>query len=101
MVRVPARVLQLPHGELLRPPTWLSPRLQTLLAASAEFLSVEFGLPVPEWVHEPRYTLPEPWDPWEDICPDVAEFREERVAKAHPIFLRHGVVYESRTLIRL
>lgn len=50
-----------------RPPESLSPQWKALLAGTAEFLSKEFGLPVPEWVNDPQYTLPVQWDRWEDL----------------------------------
>lgn len=84
-----------------RPPAFLSPGWQALLAGAAEFLSEEFGLPVPEWVNDPQYTLPEPWDPWEDLVPDVEQYRDGRIAKSHPSFLKRNVVFESRNLIVL
>lgn len=84
-----------------RPPEFLSPSWRALLAGTAEFLSEEFNLPVPEWVHEPQYTLPEAWDPWADILPDGETFRELSISLAHPTFLKHNVIFESRNLIRL
>ena len=83
------------------PPKTLRLECRALLAGVAEFLSEEFNLPVPEWVNEPEYFLQEMWDPWEDICPDMEPFRQERIARSHPAFLRRGVVYEARNLITL
>lgn len=84
-----------------RPPEFLSLGWQALLAGTAEFLSQEFGLTAPDWVNDPQYTLPEMWDPWEEIVPDIEQFRDERIAKSHPIFLKRNVVFETRNLIVL
>ncbi len=55
-----------------------------LLAGVAEYLSERYGLPVPEWVHEPENTLSELWDPWEDLCPDMEETRHGRIERSPP-----------------
>jgi hypothetical protein len=64
-------------------------------------LATIFNLQVPEWVNDPQYTLPEPWDPWEEIVPDAEQFRDERRAKSHEAFLTRNVIYETRNLIYL
>lgn len=44
------------------PPRTFSPQRRALLAGVAEYLSERYSLPVPDWVHDPQYTLPELWD---------------------------------------
>jgi hypothetical protein len=72
-----------------------------LLAGTAEFLSKEFGLPVPAWVDEPEFLLPDLWelDGW--MLPDDPAAIERRKAKAEPCFLRRNVLLERRDLITL
>jgi len=86
---------------IVPPPRSFSPQRRALLAGVAEFLSTEFGLPVPEWVNDREYFLGEMWDPWEDICPDLESLRQVRIDRSHPMFLKRNVVYETRNLITL
>ena len=81
------------------PPKSLPRNRRALLAGVAEFLSQEFGLPVPTWVNESEYFLDEMWDPWEDICPDMEQTHPGRIERSHPAFLKRNVVYEARNLI--
>jgi len=83
------------------PPDSFSPEYGALLAGAAEFLCQEFDLPVPIWVHYPQFTLDELWEPEEWMFPEDAEFRKRRIQKAHPLFLKHNVIFESRNLITL
>lgn len=69
-----------------RPPDLLKPEYQVMLAGAAEFLSQEFGLEPPAWTDEPRYTLAEVWDPWEDLSPDMRQFRDELRKRARRRF---------------
>jgi hypothetical protein len=85
----------------LPPPESFSPGYRALLAGTAEFLCEEFGLPIPIWVFDPQYTLDELWEPEEWMFPDDEEFRQRRIAKAHPAFLKRRVIFESRNLITL
>jgi hypothetical protein len=62
---------------------------RAFLAATAEYLSVRFKLPVPDWVHQPEFVLAEEWD------------RAATRADADPVYLKHGIVYNTRDLIRL
>jgi hypothetical protein len=81
------------------PPDWIEREYQAFLAGVAEFYSVEFNLPIPDWVNDPKYILPEPWEPWGwMLSPDVGAI-ERRIAKAHPCFIARNVVYEARGLI--
>jgi hypothetical protein len=82
-----------------RPPEWIAPEYQAFLAAVAEFCSIEFDLPMPPWVNDPKYILPEPWDPWAWMLPQDEESVQRRIAKAHPCFINHNVVYQPRNLI--
>jgi hypothetical protein len=84
-----------------RPPRFIGPGQCAILAGTAEYLSKDFGLPVPAWTEEPEYFLPELWDPMSDWCPGMEEFREIRIAKANECFLRRNVIFESRNLITL
>ena len=43
-------------------------------AASVEFLCERYGLSCPEWVHDSRYILPQPWS-GSDIFPDIDQRR--------------------------
>jgi hypothetical protein len=88
------------------PSNFFPARERAFLAAVAEYFSLRFRLPVPPWVHEPEYTLTEEWDwilDWE-YCPAEfyePEFAARRRAKADPVFLKHGINYEVRNLIRV
>jgi hypothetical protein len=81
-------------------------RERAFLTAVAESFSIRFGLPVPPWVNEPEFTLAEEWD-WDlswEYCP--AEFHEpqfaaRRCVRADAVFLRHGIGYEVRNLVRV
>jgi hypothetical protein len=68
---------------------------------AADYLCADFRLPVPEWVHDPAYTMPELWEPDDWMYPEDPEFRERRRLKADPTFLKHNVLYDSRSLIAL
>jgi hypothetical protein len=83
------------------PPHYFSPQRRALLAGVAEYLCQRYGLPVPEWVNEPEFFLPEIWDPWEDICPDMEETRPGRIERTPEAFRKRNVVYEDRNLITL
>lgn len=74
------------------PGTYFSPNYRSFLAAVAEFLSVKFDLPHPLWVDKVEYSLPDDWNPF--------DFEVDRES-VDPIFLRHGVLVQSRSLIRL
>jgi len=65
---------------------------RALLAATAEFLSLEFGLPVPQWVSKPDFTLPVLHDPY-GFGLDAES--------SNPIFTKHGVLFQTKSLIRL
>lgn len=82
-------------------PNNFSPQHQALLSAVAEWLSEQFELPVPTWVHDPRYTLSELWDPLEELLPDAKSFREERISKSDQVFLKRNVIFDTRSLISL
>jgi hypothetical protein len=85
----------------VEPPKSFSPELRAMLAGAAEYLSDRFGLPVPGWTSHPEYFLDRVWDPWEDIVPDIEQYRDERRARSHQAFLRRNVIFETRGLISL
>ena len=82
------------------PPDAFMPEKQALLAGAAEFLCTEFGLLIPQWVSDPQYTLPEPFEPygWMYVG-ETEEQHQARIAEAHPLFLKHNVVFAARNLI--
>jgi hypothetical protein len=88
----------------VEPPLSFTPEYRAFLAAMTEFLCHEFNLPVPEWTENLEYFLGEEWDaaldleefPWVAVIP--IEDRRERAA---PEFLRRGIVFPSRGLIRV
>jgi hypothetical protein len=82
-------------------PKILSAEWQALLAGVAEWLSIEFGLPLPQWINEAQYYLPEIWDSLEYWLPDAEPYREERMARTHEVFLKRNVIFETRSLITL
>lgn len=83
-----------------RPPDWIEPEYQAFLAGLAEFYVIEFNLPMPTWdVNDPKYVLPEPWDPHGWMLPDDEESVRRRIAKAHPLFANRNVIYNVRNLI--
>ena len=47
-------------------------RWAAFCAASVEFLCERYHLPCPQWVHDPRYILPQPWS-GSDIFPDITQ----------------------------
>jgi hypothetical protein len=86
------------------PPRSFSPRERAFLAAVAEFLSQEFGLPLPAWTEKPEYFLLEEWDWVSDIegFPEALRVRiDGRRERATPAFRRRNILYEGRNLIRL
>jgi hypothetical protein len=85
----------------VEPPKSFSPERRAMLAGVAEYLSDRFGLPVPEWTSHREFFLDHVWDPWEDILPDMEQYRDERRARSHPAFLKRNVIYEPRNLISL
>jgi hypothetical protein len=80
------------------PPASLPIERQAFLAGATEVLCARFDhLVAPEWVHDPGLVLPELWDPNEAImCMFPMELR---LARAHPLFLRHNVIAEERNLL--
>jgi hypothetical protein len=83
------------------PPRSFSPQRRALLAGVGEYPCTRYSLPVPESVHDPQYTLPEPRDLWEDLCPDMEETRQGRIERSPEVLLKRNVVYEARNLITL
>jgi hypothetical protein len=83
------------------PPRSMSPGWRAILAGTAEYLSNEFGLSVSAWTEEAEYFLPEVWDPLSDLFADIEQYEDERRTKAHEVFLKRNVIFESRNLIAL
>jgi hypothetical protein len=80
-----------------RPPETFTVEEQAYLAASAEILCDRFNLPIPDWVHEPRYHLPKYWAAFKCVIdPDDID---ERLAEADPVYLKHGVIARARDLL--
>jgi hypothetical protein len=71
------------------PSDYFNLKQRAFFAALAEYMSIRLHLAVPDWVHASEFTLAEVWD------------REATRADADPVFLRHGIVYNVRNLIRL
>jgi hypothetical protein len=65
---------------------------RAMLAATAEFLSTEFGLARPEWVNKPEYTLSTWYDPYDFGLDEQS---------SNPTFAKHGVLFQTKSLIRL
>ena len=82
-------------------PPFLNVRWQALLAGAAEWLSAEFDLPHPTWTDAPRYFLPEPWDPVEDLGLDMSEFIADKMARSPEAFRKRNIAFLSRNLISL
>jgi hypothetical protein len=86
------------------PPKESPVKYRVFLAAVAEYLSHEFGLPVPEWTEKPEYFLSEEWDWVADDAsfPEALKNRiDRRRERATPEFRRRNILYEGRNLIRL
>jgi len=86
------------------PPASFSPKRRAFLAATAEYVSREFGREAPAWTSKPEYFLAEEWDFITDMPEFVEELRarvDRRRERATPEFLRHNIIYEARGLLRL
>lgn len=86
------------------PPVAFPPRRRAFLAGVAEYLSNQFDLDPPEWIGKPEYFLSEEWDyvsDFEEFPEELRDRIDERRARATPEFLRRGIIYEARNLLRL
>jgi hypothetical protein len=89
------------------PPSTFSPEHRAWLATCCEYLCQRFHLPIPAWVEEPEFFLPEEWDfasetfVWAGMLVDMTPYREERRSRSHDAFLRRGIIFEPRALIAL
>jgi len=84
------------------PPESFSRGYRAMLAGTAEVLCDEFQLPVPLWVHEPQYIMPELWDLYEWMFTGMTdEQNHRRIESSDPLYLKHGVVWRRRDLITL
>jgi hypothetical protein len=77
------------------PPKSFPKRRRAFLAATAEHLSRRFGLMPPAWTEEPEYFLRHEWSV------GFGAASPETRKKAAREFLRRGIVFNSRGLIRL
>ncbi|MBE3560767.1 MAG: hypothetical protein IMW89_16330 [Ktedonobacteraceae bacterium] len=62
-------------------------------AASAEYLSLKYNLPCPEWVNNPRYVLTEPWFTSKIATP---EWQEQVKAETPEPFARRNIFCGDR-----
>jgi len=85
----------------VEPPKSFSPERRAMLAGVAEYLSIRFDLPVPDWTSHPEYYLDHIWDPREDILPDIEQYRDEHRTRSHEAFLKRNIIFETRGLISL
>jgi hypothetical protein len=83
------------------PPETLGLERGALLAGAAEYLCRRYDLDLPDWIDDPQYVLPEIYDFWGDITPEVRAMRFRRVQRSSPEFLKRNVVFEARNLIVL
>ena len=84
-------------------PEFFSSNVRAMLAATAEFLSIEFGLLYPEWVDKSEYFLAQYGDPRAESMTELFGPGDWGIDKncADPAFLRHGVLQKAKSLIRL
>ena len=85
------------------PGEFFSSNYRAMLAATAEFLSIEFELPCPEWVSKKEYVLAQYWDPFVDYLADLVGPGDwgTDMNCVDPVFLRHRVIQKSKGLIRI
>lgn len=107
MARIRARLVEFPARVFYRrladffavpPPETLGLERGTLLAGAAEYLCRRYDLDLPDWIDDPQYVLPEIYDFWGDITPEVRAMRFRRVQRSSPEFLKRNVVFEARNL---
>jgi hypothetical protein len=72
---------------------------QAFLAGVTEFWCIEFDLPMPKWVEDPLYTLPELWEPLFCPMPMDQDSIASRTRRSHPCFINRNVIFEARSLI--
>ncbi len=64
-------------------------------AASVEYLCKKYNVPCPDWVHNPAYTLAEPW--YYGICADLPEVQEELRQTTPEEFTKRNIFCGNRT----
>ena len=68
---------QMPELFLEPSPEILSPEYRAQLAGAAEFLSIEFELPMPLWISRPEFFLDHEWDILSELLgEEAARYRE-------------------------
>lgn len=83
------------------PPVNMSPGRRAWLAGVAEYLCLDFGLPVPAWTSKSEYYLADEYEPSSELVPyfvTEGEARDLLRAKTHPVFLRRKVLFDVRGL---
>lgn len=61
-------------------------------AASVEFLCDRYGVPCPQWAHDPRYVLPNPW--WSEIRANIPH--EELIETTPAPFAKRNIFCGNR-----
>ncbi len=62
-------------------------------AASVEHLCQKYGVPCPEWVHDPKYVLAEPW--YDLPRPELLPQLRERLIATTPVEFRKRNIYSG------
>lgn len=62
-------------------------------AASIEHLCHKYGVPCPEWVHDPTYVLAEPW--YDLPRPELLPRLQERLVATTPVEFRKRNIYSG------
>jgi hypothetical protein len=63
-------------------------------AASVEFLCDRYGVPCPEWVHDPHYFLPAPW--WHTEHPQNPSIRARLMRITPAPFVKRNIFCGNR-----
>jgi len=71
--------------------------MRASIASMAHHLAVENNLPVPEWVFDKKYFLPEPIFQFHTENPDYQEYLKKKV---FPEYRMRNLFYDDNTLVR-
>lgn len=74
--------------------TRVQQRWAAFIAASVEWLCERYQEPCPQWVHDPRYVLPELW--WYGIGPGARSQRRWLIAHTPEPFTRRNIYCGNR-----